>query len=509
MSGKLEHKTYKIGDLIDDYRSGRLVIPEFQRDYVWKPSRAPLLLDSLYNGFPVSSLLIWESDGDVKTRRPDPRRASGPRTNWLIDGQQRVITLSRIRNGDEGIDVAFDVKTETFARVNAAIARDRDFLRVAEIWDDEGFRRIRRNLNSDSIERRLERVRAILTYEVPAVHMVDHSFGEAVNAFARINTLGVKLKKQDIESAQVAARHSGFIRDQVAPTIAELRRNSFDRLDVGHLFRACAFLAHPDGRARTPLHELTESAVRKAWNRTLKGLKEAQALLRNELGVSGTTVLSSGALLVPPIVLCAEVGPRERKSREIAGWVALAALLHRYSAASMTTLETDLRACRDPDPIGALLRNLRQDRARLRAEAADFDAGLSDRGALFAVYVACRQKGLIDPFTTERIAFDRDLDRHHIFPRAQFAERDRSKADVVANIAFIKGETNKSIGAPPPDVYLRKVPVNILESQCIPTDKQLWETDKFAGFALSRRQNLAGAFNEFLEQAFPGRNKIS
>lgn len=509
MTGRLEHKAYKVGGLIDDYRQGRLVIPEFQRDYVWKPGKAPMLLDSLYRGYPVSSLLVWESDGDVKTRRPDPRRAAGPRTSWLIDGQQRVITLSRIKNGDEGIDVVFHAKTEEFARVNAAIEKDRQWIRVAEIWDDEHFRRMRKNIVSDAIEERLERVRAILAYEVPAIHMVDHSFDEAVQAFTRINTLGVKLRRQDIESAQVAARHSGFIRDGVTPMLTELRRDGFERLDVGHLFRACAFLAHPDGRARTPLHELSATDVKAAWQRTLKGLKEAQALLRNELGISGTSILSSGALLVPPIVLCAVLGPRERKSSEIAGWVALAALLHRYSGSSLTALEQDLRACRENDPIRALLKNLRQERAHLRAEPGDFDAGLSDRGALFAVYVACRHKGLIDIFTQERIALDRDLDRHHIFPRAQFPERDRAKADVVANIAFIKGESNKSLGAPSPDVYLRKLPAKVLQSQCIPTEKKWWELEHALGCWSQRRSLLADSFNEFLAAAFPERNLIS
>ena len=47
-------------------------------------------------------------------------------------------------------------------------------------------------------------LRRILDYEIPVVRMVDHSFDDAVRAFTRINTLGVRLKKEDIESAQVA-----------------------------------------------------------------------------------------------------------------------------------------------------------------------------------------------------------------------------------------------------------------------------------------------------------------
>ena len=32
--------------------------------------------------------------------------------------------------------------------------------------------------------------------------MVDHSFDDAVSAFTRINTLGVRFKKEDIENAR-------------------------------------------------------------------------------------------------------------------------------------------------------------------------------------------------------------------------------------------------------------------------------------------------------------------
>jgi hypothetical protein len=43
---RLDHQTVKVKQLIDDYRSGRIVIPEFQPDYVWKKNKAPKLIDS-------------------------------------------------------------------------------------------------------------------------------------------------------------------------------------------------------------------------------------------------------------------------------------------------------------------------------------------------------------------------------------------------------------------------------------------------------------------------------
>jgi uncharacterized protein with ParB-like and HNH nuclease domain len=57
----LKNKRVKVGRLVSDYRAGRLVIPEFQRDCVWRKNRAPKLIDSLYRSFPISTLLFWQA----------------------------------------------------------------------------------------------------------------------------------------------------------------------------------------------------------------------------------------------------------------------------------------------------------------------------------------------------------------------------------------------------------------------------------------------------------------
>lgn len=501
----------KVRQLIDEYRAGRIVIPEFQRDYVWKPNRAPKLIDSLYRRFPVSSLLIWESTIPVTARRKDPRPARSSSVGWLIDGQQRVTTLARAMSGDEGIDVVFNPHddNDSFRLANAATKKDSSWFRVSHIWDDESFRNIRRALaaspQADKIEEKLDHVRMILDYEIPIVRMVDHSFNEAVDAFTRINTLGQKLKKQDIESAQVAARHTGFIAGDVGPFLEKLRREGYSRMNVMHLFRACAFVAHPDGRSRTPLHELDKKTVESAWKKTEKATNEAIGLIRSELELVNMDILWSGALLVPLIVLCAIQPPRERNAGELIGWLALAALLHRYSGSSETSLDQDLRACRDQDPVGALLRNLRKVRKKLEANESDFDGGLSDRSGLLATYIACKHRGVLDFFTGAKVGLAANVDRHHILPRAQFAEAVRTSADCVANIAFITGSSNKSINMSGPEVYLPKVKAKLRESQCIPEEPSLWRVDRASDFLDARRELLADAFNDFIREAMPER----
>jgi hypothetical protein len=503
----LKPDTLTVKELVREYRSGLIVIPEFQRDYVWKKGKAPLLIDSLYRSFPISSLLLWQSTEQARSRRKDPRPARASNTSWLIDGQQRVITLSRVLNGDEGIDVVFNPGSDVFRLANVATKNDRNWFRVADIWDDATYRTLRRDL-PEKLEARLDKVRQILDYEIPLVRMVNHTFGDAVQAFTRINTLGTRLKVEDIESAKVAARHSGFIADEVVPFLSKLRSEGFNRLSVMHLFRVCAFLARPDGRTRTPLHELEEAEVLRAWKKTQGAVQTAIGLVRSELGLVNMDILWSGALLVPPIVICATMAPRERNSRELVGWLALASLLHRYSHSSETALDQDLRACRAGDPVGALLGNLRQDRPSLAAVENDFSGALNDRGGLLAAYIACVNRGILDFFTGGKVLLQGAVDRHHILPRAQFPESIRWESDTVSNIAFITSSVNRAISQTGPEVYLKRIQSNVLESQCVPLDSSLWLIDSAAEFWLARRQLLAQSFNEFVKQALPHRRVV-
>jgi hypothetical protein len=253
------------------------------------------------------------------------------------------------------------------------------------------------------------------------------------------------------------------------------------------------------------LHELQRQEVLAAWKLTEKATEQAIGLIRSEFGLVNMDILWSGALVVPLIALCANTPPRQRDSRELAGWLALAALCRRYSGSSETALDQDLRACRAPDPIGALLTNLRAVKTLLTAEPEDFTGALADRSGLLTLYVACMNRGLLDFYTGGKVLLQNNVDRHHILPRAQFPEGSRPAADNIANMAFIAGDVNKSIGQAGPEVYLSKVKTGVLQSQCIPTDSALWRIDQAEPFWQARRELLAGSFNDYVSKVLPQR----
>jgi uncharacterized protein with ParB-like and HNH nuclease domain len=89
----LKDQRLQIADIvrhIDDATHGVLNVPEFQRKYVWRASKVADLVDSLWRGYPIGTLLLWESSYD------SPRTALGTqgRKLWIIDGQQRRDILS-------------------------------------------------------------------------------------------------------------------------------------------------------------------------------------------------------------------------------------------------------------------------------------------------------------------------------------------------------------------------------------------------------------------------------
>lgn len=59
-----EPQSTGLNSLITDITSGRIKIPQFQREYVWEMKAAAQLLDSIAKGFP-----IWDLHHVGDTRR--------------------------------------------------------------------------------------------------------------------------------------------------------------------------------------------------------------------------------------------------------------------------------------------------------------------------------------------------------------------------------------------------------------------------------------------------------
>jgi hypothetical protein len=86
-----------VEDLVLKVMGGMIRVPGFQRAFKWKAKDVGTLLDSVWRGFPIGSLLFWER------KEPVARLALGPLTlevpalsnAWsVVDGQQRITALA-------------------------------------------------------------------------------------------------------------------------------------------------------------------------------------------------------------------------------------------------------------------------------------------------------------------------------------------------------------------------------------------------------------------------------
>jgi hypothetical protein len=85
-------------DLMNAAHDGKLGLPEFQRDFVWKPASVIKLISSLFNEYPIGGLLLMEDEGIYQSRALDgaPEMQQGlSGCNLVLDGQQRLTSCYR------------------------------------------------------------------------------------------------------------------------------------------------------------------------------------------------------------------------------------------------------------------------------------------------------------------------------------------------------------------------------------------------------------------------------
>ena len=99
----------KLRDLVDQARSGRIQLPDFQRPWVWDDERIAALLATVARGYPLGVMMTMETDNAELQFRPKPlvgAELKGPVTpeELLMDGQQRLTSLSQALASDKPVD---------------------------------------------------------------------------------------------------------------------------------------------------------------------------------------------------------------------------------------------------------------------------------------------------------------------------------------------------------------------------------------------------------------------
>ncbi|MFE0530427.1 DUF262 domain-containing protein [Micromonospora parva] len=242
---------YSLNHLIEDIKVGRIGLPDIQRPFVWSAAKTRDLFDSMYRGYPIGTLMFWETGAEVGARQIGMESASRSPQLLIVDGQQRLTSLFAVLTGrpvltksfeQRRIRIAFRPDDQTFEVADAAIERDAHFIPdITALWSSGYKTTVRQFFDrlsqvtaedmpdaaKDELEERIDRVRDLRDFRFQVVELGAAADEEQVaEIFVRINSEGVQLNQSDfiltlmsVHAEKGRRQLEDFSRAAVDPTV--------------------------------------------------------------------------------------------------------------------------------------------------------------------------------------------------------------------------------------------------------------------------------------------------
>ena len=160
----------KVGDLVNDVRTGRIGLPDLQRPFVWKDNKVRELFDSLLKGYPIGYIMLWESPVDYESKKStigDNSKTYEDPKELVIDGQQRLTALVaamfavKVKDKnfvDREIKISYNPLTCEFAVWSQAYEKDTEWIsRISDVFlakEDNSISSLRRRFIKEANESR-------------------------------------------------------------------------------------------------------------------------------------------------------------------------------------------------------------------------------------------------------------------------------------------------------------------------------------------------------------------
>ena len=529
-----------VGEMISDIRTKSLVLPEFQREYVWSREQAKQLLVSLTHEYPVGGLLFWKTQEPPELKNVKELPANSGTVQVILDGQQRLTTLYMFTTGEippyytkEDIttdvrDLYFNVADSDFQYFQPVRMRDNPrWVRVVDCFtsdtvsvfsiakkiagDDEAAFRMAEEYASN-----LRKLTGIKGMDIPTqVVPTEASINEAIDVFDRVNSLGTKLTDAELALTHVTGNWA-HARRTLKAKMDGLRTKGFG-FDLTFMTRAlvCSVTGHA---LFEHIHTVQRPQLEEGWAKLSKTLDYTTTILPGSAHVHSTGNMTSTNPLIPIVRFLLLNGgkfPSNASLRSGIHWLYLAQIHQRYAGQTDSRLEHDVTIVnREESPWQSLLDQIVVHRGRVEVLPDDFEG----RGVSHPLYrmtlILAKAHGAVDWFngiSLDAPAGDRyGIHSHHIFPSSALYKDnfssdsylDRQLVNAIANRAFLTGPTNLSIGSRLPEDYLPEVEglfPGALASQFVPMDTQLWRLDRYRDFLRARRELIAKSLNRFLE----------
>ena len=320
-----------LGKLVERVAAGKIGVPRFQRAFVWKQPDLSALLDSVLRGFPIGSILVWDTEENIESTsrigpveiNPRPKGQVG----YLLDGQQRVSTLVGTLRLPDSVDdpileqidwrIHYDLDSREFVHLRQQTKPSKQakhpeprYFPVRSLLNTAGFidacRRIQQNVDDrrraqawlDEADRLAS---AFRDYQLPIIHIREADLESAVTVFARLNRTGRKMAADELVSALTYQEGEFHLARKLNEFKAELKRKGFGNLDRVFLLRSVLAALELDIYAKDWADLVVKLEVRarlpKAFDDAARGIRLALDLLRR-VGVTSDRLLPYGLQLV-------------------------------------------------------------------------------------------------------------------------------------------------------------------------------------------------------------------
>lgn len=319
MSSLFDHPiTPPLRTVLAQIAQGELLIPDFQRPFVWKESQRLQLLDSIAQGLPIGAILVWRSRGrrlrTYKRLGPFCLRSpseGGPWT-YVIDGHQRLTTLFAALTPHEGdgfdnnVDgrwpVFVDLRDPSPTFTLQARGQRPTLVPSHVLTNNKLVYERQRALWAHGFDAEATRLEDLANqfkdYPIPVIPMVTEDISVVTRAFARINTGGTKMSEAHLAAALAYAQDHGHLRAEFERLEALAAAAGFPTIDQGALLNALKLRFDLDVY-RTDIDELLEKigAVQAGSARARSILQDLETSLLQAFDVlRSIKVCGSGSL---------------------------------------------------------------------------------------------------------------------------------------------------------------------------------------------------------------------
>lgn len=477
----------RITQLAQRVLDGDILLPRFQRDFVWNRVQVRDLLDSIAQNYPIGSVLLWQSRQELASERaiaglPIADRRPDYPVNYLLDGQQRLSTICGALHWRPNEDpnsiwnLVYDLTRQEFMHLNTLdepplsqiplrlLSHPANFFRRTAALEDETHR-----ARADAIFNRLQ------DYMIAAVTLGDMSINAVAPVFERINSTGTRLTIVDLMRA--ATWSPAFdLRDSIDEILAVLSDKNFGSIDRRTVLRSIAAVADL-GFATENIDQLRTKSPEELRGRVTEaeaGARRAVDFLVTHLRVPRSEALPYMNQMAMLVALFDKVpSPTSAQLEAIETWFWRTTLSGYFGGWNSGQMATDHRSISEfaaggTDALEVASALPRADVWRVRQFRAN-----SAISKMLALMLSFRQP--VDLMTGQAIdtdkalAWSNDKEFHHFFPRAHLhrAGVSSGKANAVGNIVMLSSASNITIRDDSPRSYLGRIAQEVGENVLI------------------------------------------